>query len=97
MLMIQVWKLARRSKLASALKILRDILGQVLGLVVLADELVGHVEDLSPVLADDQVPRYLISGQTLLDQAVGRQRLRGGRVNGHAFSASGRWGGTPES
>ena len=50
-----------------------------------------------PVLADDEVPRCLIAGQTLLDQAVGRQRLRGGRVNGHAFSASGRWGGTPES
>ena len=34
-----------------------DVLRQILGLVVPADELVGDVEDLPPVLADDLVPR----------------------------------------
>jgi hypothetical protein len=33
-----------------------DVLRQVLGLVVLAGELVGDVEDLAPVLADDLAP-----------------------------------------
>ncbi len=33
-----------------------DVLRQVLGLVVPADELVGEVEDLAPVLPDDLVP-----------------------------------------
>ena len=63
-----------------------DVLRQILGLVVLADELVGDVEDLSPVLADDGVPGRLVAAQTLLDEAVGRDRLRGRGVNGHASS-----------
>jgi hypothetical protein len=49
-----------------------DVLREVLGLVVLADELVGHVEDLAPVLAHDRLPRDLIAAETLLDEAVGR-------------------------
>ena len=38
-----------------------DVLGQVLGLLVRADELVGDVEDLAPVLPDDLLPRRLIA------------------------------------
>ena len=38
-----------------------DVLRQILGLVVLADELVRDVEDLAPVLADDLLPRGLIA------------------------------------
>ena len=48
-----------------------DVLRQVLGLVVPADELVGQVEDLAPVLADDLIPRHLIAGEAALDERVG--------------------------
>ena len=73
MLMIHVWKLARRSNVVQRLEDLQeDVLGQIFGLVVLADELVGDVEDLPPVLADDRLPRDLIAAEALLDQAVGR-------------------------
>src|SRR5687767_3430556 len=41
-----------------------DILRQVLGFIVLADELVGDVEDLPPVLSDDGFPRRLVTLQT---------------------------------
>ena len=76
MLMIQVWKFARRSKVAQRLEDLEeDVLRQVFGLVVLADELVGDVEDLAPVLPDDRLPRRLVAGQALLDQAVGRRAV----------------------
>ena len=51
-----------------------DVLRQILGLVVLADELVGDVEHLAPVLADDLLPRLLIAGQAALDQLVDRSR-----------------------
>ena len=54
-----------------------DILGEIFGLVVLADELVGDVEDLAPVLPDDRLPRGLVAAQALLDQAVRCSRLRG--------------------
>ena len=78
MLMIQVWKFARRSNVCERLEDLQeDILREILGLVVLADELVGDVEDLAPVLPDDRLPRDLVAAQALLDQAVGRGRLRG--------------------
>ena len=49
-----------------------DILREIFGLVVLADELVGDVEDLAPVLPDDRLPRDLVAAQALLDQAVRR-------------------------
>src|SRR4029453_12221609 len=62
----------------------KDILRQIFRLVVLADELVRNVEHLPPVLANDRVPGDLIAAQALLDEAVGRARLRGGRVNRHA-------------
>jgi hypothetical protein len=65
-----------------------DVLGEVLGLVVLAHELVRDVENLPPVLPDDGFPGNLISGETLLDEAVGCERLRGRGVNRHASSAS---------
>ena len=48
-----------------------DVLRQVLGLVVTADELVRDVENLPPVLADDRFPRGLIAAQTALDDLVG--------------------------
>ena len=54
-----------------------DILSEIFGLVVPADELVGDVEDLAPVLPDDLLPRGLVAAQAPLDQAVGRSRLRG--------------------
>ena len=40
-----------------------DVLRQILGLVVAADELVGEVEDLAPVLPDDLLPRDLIAAR----------------------------------
>ena len=55
---------------------------------MLADELVGDVENLAPVLPDDEIPRRLIASQTLLDQAIWRSRLRGRGVNGHASSTA---------
>ena len=44
-----------------------DVLRQVLGFVVLADELVGDVEHLAPVQPDDRVPRRLVAAQTALE------------------------------
>ena len=65
-----------------------DVLRQVFGFVVTADELVGEIEDLPPVLPDDLVPGALIAGETLLDQRVnGRKRWCvgiGGHVTGDA-------------
>jgi hypothetical protein len=52
-----------------------DVLGEVLGLVVLADELVGDVEDLPPVLPDDGLPGSLVTAQTTLDERVGGSGL----------------------
>ena len=45
-----------------------DLLGQVLGLVDLRDELVGDVEDPLPVDPDERVPRRRISLETALDE-----------------------------
>ncbi len=55
-----------------------DVLREIFGLFMLADELVGDVEHLAPILADDLLPRDLVALETLLDQAVGRRRLCGG-------------------
>ena len=52
-----------------------DVLRQILGLVVLAGELVGDVEDLAPVLPDDLRPRVLIARQAALDERVDRVRV----------------------
>src|SRR5439155_6324689 len=38
-----------------------DVLCEIFGFVVFTDELVGDVEDLAPVLPDDEVPRRLIA------------------------------------
>ena len=65
-----------------------DVLRQVLGLVVPADELVGDVEDLAPVQADDRFPRRLIAVQAALDELVGRRRRRGRGVSGHGDAMS---------
>ena len=79
MLTIQVWKFARRSNVAERLEDLEeDVLREVFGFFVLADELVRDVEHLAPVLPDDLLPRDLVALETLLDQAVGRRRLCGG-------------------
>ena len=47
---------------------------EIFGLVVLADELVGDVEHLAPVLADDLLPGELIAMQAALDQRLDRRR-----------------------
>ena len=47
-----------------------DVLREIFGFVVLADELVGDVEDLAPVLADDLLPGDLIAGQAALRSGV---------------------------
>ena len=60
-----------------------DVLRQVFGLVVPADELVGDVEDLAPVHADDRFPRRLIAVQAALDDLVDRRRRRRRSVSGH--------------
>src|SRR4051812_14099619 len=62
----------------------KDVLRQILRLVVLAHELVGDVEHLSPVLANDGVPGGLIAAEALLDKNIGRCRLCGGGINRHA-------------
>jgi hypothetical protein len=85
MLMIHVWKFARRSKVLQRLEDLQeDVLREIFGLVVLADELVRDVEDLAPVLAHDLLPCELIAGQALLDEAVRRCRLRSRGISRHA-------------
>jgi hypothetical protein len=58
-----------------------DVLGEVLGFLVLADEFVGDVEDLAAVLPDDRLPRLLVAAQALLDQRFdfSRRHGRGGR------------------
>jgi hypothetical protein len=61
-----------------------DVLGEIFGLIVPADELVGDVEDLAPVLPDDLLPGDLIAGQALLDQTVRRSRLRRRGISRHA-------------
>ena len=55
-----------------------DVLGQVLGLVVPAGELVGDVEDLAAVLADDLFPRRLVAAQAALNQRI--DGVRGSRT-----------------
>jgi hypothetical protein len=55
-----------------------DVLRQVLGLVVLAGELVGDVEDLAPVLPDHLAPGILIPRQAPLDERVNLRRGLGG-------------------
>ena len=40
-----------------------DVLRQIFGFLVLADELVRDVEYLTPVLPDDRFPRRLITAQ----------------------------------
>jgi hypothetical protein len=52
-----------------------DVLRQILGEVVTADELVRDVEDLAPVEADDLLPRSLIAVQATLDDLVDRDGL----------------------
>ena len=47
-----------------------DVLRQILGFVVPADELVGQVEDLAPMLAHDLIPGGLIAGEAPLDERV---------------------------
>ena len=55
--------LARQQKMPH-----QDLLLQVLGLVVLARELVGDVEHLAPVAADHQLPRRVVLPEAALDQ-----------------------------
>jgi hypothetical protein len=74
-----------------------DVLREVFRFDVFADELVRDVEDLAPVLPDDRLPRVLIATETPLDEAVGRRRLRGGEINGHAFGSRQIGGKPPES
>ena len=50
-----------------------DVLRQIFGLIVAADELVGDVEHLAPVQADDRFPRRLIAVQAALDELVDRR------------------------
>src|SRR5580765_585332 len=48
----------------------KNILSQILGFVVFADELVGDIEDFAPVGLDDLLPGELIAGQTALYQRL---------------------------
>jgi hypothetical protein len=57
----------------------KDVLREILGFVVPPDELVRHVEDLAPVLADDPIPGELVAAQALLDERLNRLR-RGWQV-----------------
>jgi hypothetical protein len=51
-----------------------DILREVFGLIVFADELVRDVEDLAPVLANDLLPGDLIAVQAAFDERLDRVR-----------------------
>jgi len=51
-----------------------DVLREILGLVVFADELVRDVEDLAPVLTDDLLPGDLIAVQAPFDERLDRVR-----------------------
>ena len=61
-----------------------DVLREIFGFVVLADEFVRDIEDLAPVLAHDLFPGELIAGQALLDEAVRRGGLRSRGISRHA-------------
>jgi hypothetical protein len=58
-----------------------NVLREVFGLVVAADELIGDVEHPAPVRADNRLPRRLIAIKTALNDFV--HRLRGRRFKGH--------------
>src|SRR6185436_605468 len=70
----------------------KDVLREVLGLVVPADELVRDVEHLPPVLPDDGFPRQLIALEAPLDERLDALLRRGSvsrrscgvSVGGHA-------------
>jgi hypothetical protein len=51
-----------------------DVLREIFGFVVLADELVRDVENLAPVLADDLLPGDLIAVQAPFDERLDRVR-----------------------
>src|SRR5262245_9446160 len=62
----------------------KDVLRQILGLVMTADELVGEVEDLAPVLAHDELPGLLIACEAARDELVGDgNRCVGDGIAGH--------------
>lgn len=65
-----------------------DLLTEVFRLIVSADELVGNVEDASPVLLDDGVPRRLISTKTRLNELIRGARWGGRGVHGYADEMS---------
>jgi hypothetical protein len=64
-----------------------DVLRQVLGLVVLADELVGDVEHAPAMLLDDRFPRLLVAGQAALDQLIDGGDGQAGIGLGHVVAA----------
>src|ERR1700730_7005122 len=60
----------------------KDVLREVLGFVVPADELVRDVEHLAPVLTDDQIPGALVTLQAPLNDRLDGVR-GGGRIGRH--------------
>src|SRR5690606_13290068 len=67
-----------------------DVLGQILGFVVTADELVRDVEHLAAVRTHDLFPRGLVTGQTPRDQGISGLSRRGRGINGHATDGQNR-------
>ena len=61
----------------------KDVLRQILGLVVATHERVRDVEHLPAVAADDGVPRRLVSPQAGLVEGVGGVGRAGQRIGGH--------------
>ena len=59
----------------------KDILRQILGLVMTTDELVGDVKNLPPILANHSLPGELIAKQAARNQGVnfGQRPCRGVR------------------
>jgi hypothetical protein len=53
-----------------------DVLGQIFGFVMFADELVRDVEHTPPVQTDDAFPGDLVAAQASLDQGFGFVRRR---------------------
>src|SRR6185503_3091764 len=65
-----------------------DVLRQIFGFVVLADELVRDVEDLAPMETDDLLPGVLVACQTPLDELIDAGRLRGRLIRRHGEGPS---------
>src|SRR5262245_34032216 len=69
----------------------KDVLSEIFGFVLAADEFVRDVEHLAPVETHDVVPRALITFEATFDEGIDLRWRRSGRVNSHPSRAALRW------